>query len=53
MFSEPKIKFLFKCENCTMIVSIELEEEDDIQKVRENKTELECPCKGKCFPLRD
>jgi len=53
MFSESKIKFLFKCNDCNLIVSIDLEEEEDIQKVREDETVLECPCGGKCFPLRD
>lgn len=36
-----------------MIVSIELDDADDILKVREDETTLECPCGGQCFPLRD
>lgn len=52
MFSEA-IKFLFKCHACKLIVSVELEEDEDILKVREDETVLECPCGGKCYPLRD
>jgi hypothetical protein len=36
-----------------MIVSIELEDKEDILKVRENKTELDCQCGGICQVLRD
>lgn len=53
MFSESKIKFLFKCKECNLIVSISLDDEVDIEKVREDETELECPCGGKCVALRD
>ena len=53
MFDEKKQKFLFKCRYCQMIVSVELEEEEDLIKVRENLFILDCPCEGKCYVLRD
>lgn len=52
MFLDPKISFLFRCEDCAMILSVELEDED-IEKVRENKLELECPCGSSCKILRN
>jgi len=36
-----------------MIVSVELEEEDELEQVRENKLILECPCGGQSKVLRD
>ena len=53
MFDDLKQKFLFKCEDCAMIVSIELEEEDELEQVHENKFVLECACGGKSRVLRD
>jgi Fe2+ or Zn2+ uptake regulation protein len=54
MFStNDKNKYLFKCEECGMIVSVDLEDEDDIQDVNENKLELSCPCGGKSKVLRN
>lgn len=53
MFSDPKRKFLFKCEDCEMILSVDFEEPDDLQKVQEDKMQLECPCGGQCSVLRD
>ena len=53
MFIDSKREFLFKCEDCNMIVSVKLEEQEDIQKVDDNKMILECPCGGKCHVLRD
>ena len=46
-------KFLFKCEECKIILSVEFDDEDDIKKVQENKVDLECPCGGYCKVLRD
>lgn len=46
-------KFLFKCEECKIILSAEFDDEDDIKKVQENKVDLECPCGGYCKVLRD
>ena len=45
--------FLFKCEDCEMILSLDLEEDKDLERVRNDKMILECPCGGKCFVLRD
>jgi hypothetical protein len=53
MFDEKKQKFLFRCNDCQMIVSIELEGEEDLIKVNEDKFFLECPCGGKSCVLRD
>jgi len=53
MFDDKVHKFLFKCEECAMIVSVELEEEDELEQVRENKLILECPCGGQSKVLRD
>jgi hypothetical protein len=36
-----------------MIVSVDLEDEEDLQKVHDNKFILECPCGGKSHVLRD
>lgn len=53
MFNVPKRKFLFKCDNCEMILSVEFEEEEDLEKVQEGKMILECPCSGQCKVLLD
>ena len=47
------VKFLFKCDTCEMIVAIEFEEPEDLEKVRDDKVQLECPCGGMCLILRD
>ena len=46
-------KFLFKCDACQMILSIEFEDEEDLKDVQDNKIELECVCSGKAKVLRD
>jgi len=48
-----KRKFLFKCEDCAMILSVDFEDEADIKKVDDDKMILECPCGGNCTVLRD
>lgn len=53
MFDEKLQKFLFKCKECSMIVCVELEDEEDLEKVVEDKLVLECPCGGKSYVLRD
>jgi hypothetical protein len=53
MFSDSKNKFLFRCEDCAMILSVNFEDEEDLQKVNEDKMILECPCGGHCLVLRD
>jgi hypothetical protein len=52
MFNK-KQRFLFKCNECAMIVAIELEDEEDLERVVENKFVLDCPCGGKSCVLRD
>ncbi len=46
-------KFLFRCEDCQMIVSIELDEQEDLDKVQDDKLDFECQCGGVCKVLRD
>jgi hypothetical protein len=53
MFDDKIHKFLFKCDDCDMIVSIELEDEEDLIKVNEDLFVLECPCGSKSHVLRD
>lgn len=50
---DKKQKFLFRCEDCLMVLSVEFEEEEDLKKVQEDKMTLECPCGGHCKVLRD
>jgi hypothetical protein len=53
MFNPSKRKFLFRCEDCNMIVSVEFEDEDDLADIQEDKIVLDCPCQGRCKVLRD
>jgi hypothetical protein len=53
MFSGKKRKFLFRCDECEMIVSVEFDDPEDLQKISDNKLVLECPCGGYCKVLRD
>jgi len=53
MFSDTKRKFLFKCEECAMILSVEFEDPEDLQSIQDDKIELECPCGAHCKVLRD
>lgn len=54
MFNLLKRKFLFKCDECEMILSVEFEDEEDLEKVQDDKMILECPCGGgHCIVLRD
>jgi len=53
MFGDTKIKYLFKCEECNMILAVDFEEEEDLKKVQDDKMVLECPCGGPCKVLRD
>jgi Fe2+ or Zn2+ uptake regulation protein len=48
-----KLKFLFKCEECGVIVSVDLEEQEDIEEANEDKMLLSCPCGGKAKVLRN
>lgn len=53
MFDTTKRKFLFRCEDCGLVVAVDFEEEKDLQDLQDNKIVLECPCQGKCKVLRD
>ncbi len=53
MFNGKIRKFLFKCDSCSLILSVDLEDEEDLEKVVEDKIVLECPCGGLCYILRD
>ena len=53
MFNELIAHFLFRCEDCESILSLDIEEPEDLEKVRDNKMVVECPCGGKCYVLRD
>jgi hypothetical protein len=54
MFSELISHFLFRCNDCNTIYDLELEEPEDLEKVRDGKMELDCAgCNGKCSVLRD
>jgi hypothetical protein len=53
MFYESKRKYLFKCDECEMILSVDLEDEDDLERVQDDKMVLECLCGGHCKVLRD
>ena len=48
-----KRKFLFKCESCEMIVLVELNEPEDLEKIQEDKLFLECSCGKHSKALRD
>ena len=53
MFNTKKRSFLFKCEDCGTILSVDFEEQEDFKKIDEDKLILECPCSGHCLVLRD
>jgi len=46
-------KFLFKCEDCEMIVSASFSTEEDFIKIAENLLDLTCQCEGIMKVLRD
>lgn len=51
-FSKSR-KFLFKCEDCELIVTAEFEDPEDLEKIQKDQIVLECTCKGYCKLLRD
>ena len=53
MFSEKKRTVLVRCEDCQMLLSVDLENDDDIEKMNDNELELDCVCGGQCAALRD
>lgn len=46
-------KFLFRCQDCDMLLTVDFEKSDEIDKVNNDDIELECPCGGLCLVLRD
>jgi hypothetical protein len=48
-----KRKFLFRCESCQMIVSVEFDDPEEIKKIQEDQMVLECSCGDHCRTLRD
>lgn len=52
LFDQSK-HVLFKCDSCGVIVSVDFEDQDDIDKLNENKIVLECPCGGESTILRN
>lgn len=53
MFNDTKRTFLFRCDECKMILSSEFEDESDIKDIQDDVLWLECPCGGKSKILRD
>ena len=44
---------LFKCDECGMIVSVDFDDKEDINKLNEDKIVLECACGGESTILRN
>jgi len=53
MFEDKKHKVLFKCQDCGMIISASIENEEDLDQIKNDKFFLTCPCEGISAPLRD
>jgi len=45
--------FLFRCVECEKLISIELEDKDDVEKATNGELVLECGCGGDCEVLLD
>lgn len=52
LFSKSK-RVLFRCESCENIICVDFDDQDDIDKLDENKIVLECRCGGESFILRN
>jgi len=48
MLIPEKFHLLMMCVSCNMILSISLDDKDDIKDLMEGELELECPCSGRC-----
>jgi hypothetical protein len=46
-------KFLFRCQECELIVAIDFDLEEDIIKVNNNDMIIDCPCGSFCLVLRN
>ena len=53
MLFDLKQKFLLKCNECAMIISVELEDDDDLKKAHDDEFVLPCPCGGEQHILHD
>jgi hypothetical protein len=53
MFSDKKRHYLFKCEECSMILAVDFDDQEDIDKIVDDRLELECPCGAHCHVLRN
>lgn len=53
MIFESDRNFLFRCETCKMIVSVNFDDEEEIEKVNDDEVILECACGGESKVLRD
>lgn len=53
MYFDQNKHTLFKCDTCGAIVSVDFEDEDDIEKLNENKIILKCSCGGTSEVLRN
>lgn len=52
MCAHSSKEFLFRCESCKMIVSLELEE-GEMDLINEDQMFLECQCGEMSLPLRN
>jgi hypothetical protein len=48
-----KRKFLFRCDECEMIISIEFDDDEDIKDAENGDFKLECVCGGHSSLLRN
>lgn len=53
IISEKNRKFLFRCNDCRKIFSVEFSDEDDIEKINNNSVIIECECGGDCIVIRN
>jgi len=44
MLETKRQKFTFKCSECGTIFAVEFEDENDIEDIRNDELQLECPC---------
>lgn len=44
--------FLFRCGDCSLVLSVDSFDEEDINKVNEGSMVLECPCGGHCHAMK-
>jgi len=53
MFEDKKHKMLFKCQDCGMIILADIDNEEDLEQIKNDKLFLACVCEGISAPLRD